>query len=274
MSEQSVIGVYDTMSKAEAAIYKLDLGDFPLRLVSVVAQNLQEEGELNGYIAVAPERASQQAEPAARPWATGLFRLLHGAAFIWGPIFGPLLVAGPLAAPLKLGLEKTKARTAAEGLLDSLSGWGVPMRRILKYEEDLKAHRVVVVAHGRDPHRSKAWEIMRRTDPRSLDLFERDFGLARFVARDPDAPAASANELQGLIPKMRGVIDWMIHPNGDVTVEYDHDEITYDAIEMALEGLGFKVIHVSDNPDVSPAEMKEALSAEGTPGLETERDQV
>ena len=258
MSEQSVIAVYDTMSKAEAAVAELSRGDFPLQQVSVVAQGLQKEGELQGYISGASLETSGQA---ASPWATGLFRLLHGAAFVWGPTFGPLLVAGSLAAPLKRSFERTKAHTGAEGLLDALGSWGVPMRQILKYEEDLKAHKVVVIAHGRDPQRSKAWDLMHRTQPLSEDMFERDFGLVRFVARDPDEPAASAHELEGLIPKMKGVIDWMIHANGDVTVEYDHDSIAYDAIEMALRGLGFKVMHVYDNPDVDPTEVQEGLSS-------------
>jgi hypothetical protein len=133
------------------------------------------------------------------------------------------------------------------------------MRQILKYEAELKAGRFLVIAHGRAAHRSKAWDILRDAAPNDLQLYERDMGLARFVARDPDAPAATEEELEGLISKMHGVIDWMIHPNGDVTVEYDRSLISYDLMEMALEGLGFKVKHVYDHPDVDPAEVREAL---------------
>jgi hypothetical protein len=37
VSEQRVIGIYDSMSKAEEAVYKLDRGEFPIKQVSIVA---------------------------------------------------------------------------------------------------------------------------------------------------------------------------------------------------------------------------------------------
>ena len=37
MSEQSVIGVYNTMSEAEQAVNMLDKGSFPIKQVSIVA---------------------------------------------------------------------------------------------------------------------------------------------------------------------------------------------------------------------------------------------
>jgi hypothetical protein len=52
VSEQGVIGIYDSMSKAEEAVYKLDRGGFPIKQVSIVAQNLQSERRVNGYVTV------------------------------------------------------------------------------------------------------------------------------------------------------------------------------------------------------------------------------
>lgn len=40
------------MSKAEEAVYKLDRGGFPIKQVSIVAQNLQSERRVNGYVTV------------------------------------------------------------------------------------------------------------------------------------------------------------------------------------------------------------------------------
>jgi len=40
------------MSKAEEAVYKLDRGGFPTKQVSIVAQNLQSERRVNGYVTV------------------------------------------------------------------------------------------------------------------------------------------------------------------------------------------------------------------------------
>jgi hypothetical protein len=46
MAEQSVIGVYDSLSKAEEAVYKLDWAGFPIKQVSIVGQNWQREDVL------------------------------------------------------------------------------------------------------------------------------------------------------------------------------------------------------------------------------------
>jgi len=52
VSEQGVIGIYDSMLKAEEAVYKLDRGGSPTKQVSIVAQNLQSERRVNGYVTV------------------------------------------------------------------------------------------------------------------------------------------------------------------------------------------------------------------------------
>ena len=50
MSEQSVIGVYNTMAEAEDAVRMLDKGKFPIKQVSFVAQDMQSVKEVHGYV--------------------------------------------------------------------------------------------------------------------------------------------------------------------------------------------------------------------------------
>lgn len=83
--------------------------------------------------------------------------------------------------------------------------------------------------------------------------------LARFIARDPYAPRATEEELEELIPKMHGVVDWTIHSNGDVTLEYDRTRISDETIEEALKGLGFRLRHICDEPEADEAEVHRAL---------------
>jgi hypothetical protein len=52
VSKQGVSGIYDSMSKAEEAVYTLDRGGFPIKQVSIVAQNLQSERRVNGYVTI------------------------------------------------------------------------------------------------------------------------------------------------------------------------------------------------------------------------------
>lgn len=75
MSDQSSVGVYETLAQAEAAVRKLDQGRFPITQVSIVAQNLQTEKEVHGFI-TAGDVAKQGAGTGA--WFGGLFGLLMG----------------------------------------------------------------------------------------------------------------------------------------------------------------------------------------------------
>lgn len=128
MAEQSIVAVYDSLAKAEDAVRRLDEGHFPINQVSIVAKNLESEREVHGYI-TAGDVAGAGAGTGA--WVGGLFGLLVGAAFIWVPGFGPLLVAGPLAAALLGGPEGVAAGAAGGGLLGALVGFGVSRQHIL-----------------------------------------------------------------------------------------------------------------------------------------------
>ena len=157
MSDQSVVDVYDNMAKAEEAIHKLDRGGFPIKQVSIVARNLESEKEVHGYID-SGDVAKIGAGTGA--WVGGIFGLLVGVAFIWVPGFGPLLVAGPLAAALLGGIEGAVAGGAGGGLLGALVGWGVSKKQIIKYEERLKGGKYLVIAHGSAEEVNKARNIL------------------------------------------------------------------------------------------------------------------
>jgi hypothetical protein len=157
------------MSAAEEAIHALDQSSFPLRQVSIVAQNLESEKEVQGYITVGDVAMSGAGTGA---WVGGLFGLLVGAAFIWVPGFGPLLVAGPLAAALLGGIEGAVVGAAGGGLLGALLGWGVSKQHILKYEEKLKGGKYLVIAHGDADLVSKARTILEGTDVSELTVHD------------------------------------------------------------------------------------------------------
>ena len=85
-------------------------------------------------------------------------------------------------------------------------------------------------------------------------------GLAKFIAKDPHKPTATEKELEALIAEMQGIIDWTIHANGEVAVEYNRHLISDELIEEALDGVGFELKHISDKPEASEAEVVEALA--------------
>ena len=167
MSQQSVVGVYDVLSKAEEAIRTLDRTGFPIKQVSIVAKDLESEREVHGYV-TACDVAKGGAGTGA--WLGGFFGLLFGAAFLWVPGFGPLFVAGPLAAALLGGVEGALAGAAGGGLLGALFGWGVSRQHILKYQEHVQGGKYLVIAHGTPDQVEQARGILQTTGAEELNV--------------------------------------------------------------------------------------------------------
>ncbi len=87
-------------------------------------------------------------------------------------------------------------------------------------------------------------------------------GIAKFIALDPYAPKATKAELDNLLSRMDGVLDWAINPDDEVAVEYDHDLITDEMIEAGLSGTGLKLKHISDEPDFETNAARRVLDQE------------
>ncbi|HEY7060395.1 MAG TPA: general stress protein [Chloroflexota bacterium] len=165
MAEQSAIGTYDSMDAADAAVRKLVEGRFPAGQVSVVGQNLQSEKQVHGFITTG-DVAKTGAGVGA--WTGGIFGVLVGVALVLVPGVGPLLVAGPFAASLLAGVEGAIVGAGAGGLLGALAGWGVSKQHIVKYEDQLKAGKYLVIAHGTAADVARAQSILQSTAPTEL----------------------------------------------------------------------------------------------------------
>lgn len=157
MDQQSVVHIYANMADAEQAVKNLIDADFPAEQISIVTQNLEAEKQVHGFITVG-DIATEGASTGA--WVGGLFGLLMGAAFIFVPGFGPLVVAGPFAAALLGGIEGAVAGAAGGGLLGTLVGWGVSKEHILKYEEVVKGGKYLVIANGDETQVNHARQIL------------------------------------------------------------------------------------------------------------------
>src|SRR5947209_2743301 len=145
MPEHSVIVTYATMEAAESAIRALDRGGFPVKQVSVIGQDLQSERDVHGFVTSGDVAKSGAG---VGSWVGGLFGLLVGAAVLFVPGFGPLIVVGPAAAWLLGGIEGAIVGGAGGGILGGLVGIGVSREHVVKYEEEVKAGKYLVVAHG------------------------------------------------------------------------------------------------------------------------------
>ena len=167
MAETNIVRIYDNMADIESAIRALDQGGFPINQVSIITQSLEAEKDVNGYVTtgdVAKEGATTGA------WVGGLLGLLAGAAFLWIPGFGPLVVAGPIVAALLGGVEGALAGAAGGGLLGALLGWGISKEHVLKYEEKLKGGKHLLVVNGTAEQIDRARTILNATSTADVNV--------------------------------------------------------------------------------------------------------
>ncbi len=168
MSEQSsVVGIYATLEAAEGAVKKLDEGQFPIRQISLVARDIQDEKKVHGYVTACDV---SQAGAKTGAWMGGLFGVLVGAAFLWVPGVGPAIIAGSLSSVLLGGVEGALAGAAMGGILSGLSAWGIAKEHILKYEQSVKAGSYLVIAHGSPEEVAKAQELLKASGATDLTV--------------------------------------------------------------------------------------------------------
>jgi hypothetical protein len=145
MAQQSVVGVYDNLDAAEAAVRGLAAAKFPVQQISIVARDIRDEKRVHGFVTACDVSKSGAVTGA---WMGGIFGLLLGAAFLWVPGVGPMIVAGSLSAALAGGAEGALAGAAVGGILSGLAAWGISKQHILKYQEYVTAGKYLVIAHG------------------------------------------------------------------------------------------------------------------------------
>jgi uncharacterized membrane protein len=168
MAERSVVGVYETMAQAEAAVHALDQAGFPVKHVSIVTQNLASDNTMHGYITPGEDLTPRGAATGA--WVGGLLSLLIGSAFLWVPGFGPLLVVGRLAALLLTGVEGALVGAATGSLLGALANWGIAEEHILDYEQQVKGGKHLVIAYGTAEEVEQAHAILQGTKAAALRI--------------------------------------------------------------------------------------------------------
>lgn len=168
-STLSVVGVYDDVQQAETAIQRLVDSGVPARNISIVAQGLQSEARLNGFVTTG-DVAKTGAKIGA--WVGGIFGLLSGVAVLFVPGVGPIVALGPLAAGA-LGAAET---AAFSGIFGAILGHFMSKERIPKFEAHVRAGRTLLVVHGSRDEVQRAAGVLHDTGAR--DVTENDTAAA------------------------------------------------------------------------------------------------
>ncbi|WP_029632159.1 general stress protein [Zavarzinella formosa] len=141
----SVVAVFKSHEKAEAAIRNLQKDGFDMKNLSIVGKDYHTEEHVVGYYNTGDRMLYWGKQGAF--WG-GFWGLLFGSAFFWIPGVGPLLVAGPLVAWIVGALEGAAVVGGFSALGAALANIGIPRDSVLQYETEVKNGRFMLVVHG------------------------------------------------------------------------------------------------------------------------------
>lgn len=139
------VAIYDSHTRAEEAVRTLARAGFDLKTISIIGKDYHTEEHVLGYFN-AGDRAKFFGKLGAF-WG-GMAGMLFGAALMFVPVLGHIVVLGPLAAVIAGGLQGAVLGGGLSAIAGALSAIGVPKDSVLRYETALKASKFLVVVHG------------------------------------------------------------------------------------------------------------------------------
>ena len=182
--DHSTVAVFDTHATAEAAIRQLSAAGFPIERLSIVGKGYQTEEQVVGFYNLG-ERVKLWGKNGAM-WG-GLWGLLTAGVFMTVPLLGPVIVLGHLAVMVVGGLEGAAVVGGLGAIAGALTSIGVPKDSVLRYEQDLKAEKFLVVMHGSDDEARRAQDL----------LVDGEANRVEIHSRAPDSKDAATSEHAG-----------------------------------------------------------------------------
>jgi hypothetical protein len=160
----AVAAIYKSHTEAESAIKELLQSRFDMKQLSIVGRDYFTDEDVVGYYHDG-DRMQHWGKLGAF-WG-GIWALLFGSAFFFIPGVGPLLMAGPLVGGIVRALEDRVGGMSAIGA--GLNCLGISKKSVPKCETALKTGRFVLIANGTAEEVTRAWKILHRTHPESLE---------------------------------------------------------------------------------------------------------
>ncbi len=164
---QSLIATYQTVQDLEDAVATLAASTFPIEQISVIARDLDSHTQVHGF---ATSGFLNRTPLGAETWFEGVFSMLIGAAFIWLPRFGQIVVAGPLSDSLQKEFSKKNA-DSIEHPLGSLIQWGIPLKNILFYEASIQKGDFLLLIQGGHEQVKETEHLILTTNKGAFNLY-------------------------------------------------------------------------------------------------------
>lgn len=155
--KSSVVAVFSEHSGAERAIKELQNAKFDIKKLSIIGRDYHTEDNVVGFYSTG-DRMKYWGRLGAF-WG-GIWGLLVGAAVLFIPGVGPIVVAGSIVTWIAAALEGALVVGGLSALGAGLYSLGVPKDSIIKYETSVKAGKFILIAHGSADEVEKARSIL------------------------------------------------------------------------------------------------------------------
>src|SRR5215469_8859754 len=163
----SAVAIFGQHSAAEHAIKELHNAAFDIKKLSVIGRDYQSEDNVVGFYSTG-DRMKYWGKLGAF-WG-GMWGLLVGAAVLFIPGVGPIVVAGSVVSWIAAALEGALVVGGLSALGAGLYSLGVPKDSILKYETSVKAGKFILVAHGTTDEVEKARGILQAAGAEQVNV--------------------------------------------------------------------------------------------------------
>jgi hypothetical protein len=157
-ANEAVVGVYDTMAKAEAAVRALHAEGFSAQHISLVKRHLDTQGKTAEELKLGDDSVKD----ALVGGALGSLAGAAGAATLLSITgIGLILMTGPLV---------TLTGAIVGAFLGAMRGWGIHETNIKEYERLVESGHVLVVVAGEPREVEDAQRLLRATQAKHLNL--------------------------------------------------------------------------------------------------------
>jgi hypothetical protein len=168
-NQDSVVAIFPEHPAAENAIKELKNGGYDVKKLSIVGRDYHTEDNVVGFYH-AGDRMKYWGKLGAF-WG-GLWGLLVGAAFLFVPGIGPVVVGGSIVAWIIGALEGAVVVGGLSALGAGLYSLGIPKDSVLKYESSVKAGKFVLIAHGTADEVEKARSILETSEAEEINVHQ------------------------------------------------------------------------------------------------------
>jgi hypothetical protein len=163
----SIVAVYESPAEAVQGVSDLQKAGFNLMKLSLAAKEYPDSEHLIGCCSTGSQ-VKYWGKTGALLDESGAFWM--GAALFLLPGLGPIVMAGPLIASVMANLEGAAAARGLGVFGSGLVRLGIPKESVFRYESELGADRLLLIAHGAIDELMRARDVLHVTRPLELNM--------------------------------------------------------------------------------------------------------